>query len=76
MILRIFGWSFGLTLLALVGAFVLGGPEAGVIVAILIVLEVSLSFDNAVINATSASRSRFSACGWSSRWSWSGSPPA
>lgn len=52
MILRIFGWSFGLTILALVGAFILGGPEAGVIVLILVVLEVSLSFDNAVINAT------------------------
>ena len=52
MVLRIFGWSFGLTLLALAGALWLGGPEALVIVAILIVLEVSLSFDNAVINAT------------------------
>ena len=52
MVLRIFGWSFGLTLLALAGALWLGGPEALLIVAILIVLEVSLSFDNAVINAT------------------------
>lgn len=52
MVLRIFGWSFGLTLLALVGGFAIGGVEAGIIVAILIVLEVSLSFDNAVINAT------------------------
>jgi len=51
-VLRIFGWSFGLTLLALAGALWLGGPEALLIVAILIVLEVSLSFDNAVINAT------------------------
>lgn len=52
MILRIFGWSFGITLIALVGAFVLGGPQAGLIVLILIVLEISLSFDNAVVNAT------------------------
>ncbi|MDQ3222983.1 MAG: DUF475 domain-containing protein, partial [Gemmatimonadota bacterium] len=52
MVLRTFGWSFGLTLLALAGALWLGGPEALLIVAILIVLEVSLSFDNAVINAT------------------------
>lgn len=52
MVLRIFGWSFGLTLVALAGALWLGGPEALLIVAILIVLEVSLSFDNAVINAT------------------------
>jgi len=51
-VLRTFGWSFGLTALALVGALYLGGPETLLIVAILIVLEVSLSFDNAVINAT------------------------
>jgi len=51
-VLRIFGWSFGLTLFALAGALWLGGPEALLIVAILIILEVSLSFDNAVINAT------------------------
>lgn len=52
MVLRIFGWSFGLTVLALAGALWLGGPEALAIVGILIILEVSLSFDNAVINAT------------------------
>ena len=52
MVLRIFGWSFGLTALALAAALWLGGPEVLLIVAILIVLEVSLSFDNAVINAT------------------------
>ncbi|MDQ3464935.1 MAG: DUF475 domain-containing protein, partial [Actinomycetota bacterium] len=52
MILKVFGWSFGLTALALAGALYLGGPEVLLIVAILIVLEVSLSFDNAVINAT------------------------
>jgi hypothetical protein len=51
-VLRIFGWSFGLTALALAAALWLGGPEVLLIVAILIVLEVSLSFDNAVINAT------------------------
>jgi hypothetical protein len=51
-ILRIFGWSFGITIVALVGALLLGGPTALALVAILIVLEVSLSFDNAVVNAT------------------------
>lgn len=51
-ILRTFGWSFFVTIVALVGALVLGGPIALYLVAILIVLEVSLSFDNAVINAT------------------------
>ncbi|MGI8531655.1 MAG: DUF475 domain-containing protein [Geodermatophilaceae bacterium] len=52
MIVKTFGWSFGLTALALLGAVLLGGPQAGLIVLILIVLEVSLSFDNAVVNAT------------------------
>jgi hypothetical protein len=49
---RIFGWSVGVTVavIALMGIFV--GPEAAAIVAILAVLEISLSFDNAVINAT------------------------
>lgn len=52
MILRVFGWSFGVTIVALVGAFILGGPTALALVAILSVLEISLSFDNAVVNAT------------------------
>ncbi len=51
MLLRIFGVSILITLAGLVGGLLLGGPEAFVIVAILIVLEVSLSFDNAVVNA-------------------------
>ncbi len=52
MILRVFGWSFGVTVVAFVGAFILGGPTALALVAILSVLEISLSFDNAVVNAT------------------------
>ena len=52
MVLRTFGWSFAITAAALVGALVLGGPTAFVLVAILCVLEISLSFDNAVVNAT------------------------
>ena len=52
MVLKTFGWSFGITAAALVGALVLGGPTALLLVAILCILEISLSFDNAVVNAT------------------------
>ncbi|WGL53759.1 DUF475 domain-containing protein [Nocardioides sp. BP30] len=51
MILRTFGWSFALTIAGLVAALLYGGGHALVITAILVVLEVSLSFDNAVVNA-------------------------
>jgi uncharacterized protein len=51
-VLKTFGWSFGITIAALVGALVLGGPTALVLVAILCILEISLSFDNAVVNAS------------------------
>ena len=40
------------TALGLAGAFVWGGPAALLIAALLTVMEVSLSFDNAVVNAT------------------------
>ncbi|MBY6368007.1 DUF475 domain-containing protein [Rhodococcoides corynebacterioides] len=50
--LRIFGWSFAITALAIVVAFVYGSWQAVALVVILGILEVSLSFDNAVINAT------------------------
>jgi hypothetical protein len=50
--LRTFAGSFGVTVVALVAAFFYGGPSALVLAAILGVLEVSLSFDNAVVNAT------------------------
>jgi hypothetical protein len=52
MVLRIFGMSIAFTVLAVVVGFVYGGPQAAVLVLILGVLEISLSFDNAVINAT------------------------
>ncbi|MCF8607378.1 DUF475 domain-containing protein [Gordonia sp. HY442] len=52
MILRIFGLSFLVTIAALVVAFIYGGPEALLLTLILGILEISLSFDNAVINAT------------------------
>jgi hypothetical protein len=50
-LLRTFGWSFGVTAGGLALAGVLWGAKGLAIVAILSVLEISLSFDNAVINA-------------------------
>ena len=52
MVLRTFGWSFAVTAAALVGSFILGGWKAFLLVLILSILEISLSFDNAVVNAT------------------------
>ncbi|AEN09764.1 MULTISPECIES: DUF475 domain-containing protein [unclassified Streptomyces] len=51
MLLKTFGWSFAVTALGLVAAVFYGGWQAFGIVAILSILEISLSFDNAVINA-------------------------
>jgi hypothetical protein len=50
-LLKTFGWSFGITIAGLALATVLWGWHGFAIVAILSVLEISLSFDNAVINA-------------------------
>src|SRR4051794_10317001 len=52
MFLKTFGWSLGVTGVALIGAFWIGHAPALALVAILCVLEISLSFDNAVVNAT------------------------
>jgi hypothetical protein len=51
LILKTFGWSFGITILGVIAAFLYGGTTGVAITVILIVLEVSLSFDNAVVNA-------------------------
>lgn len=51
MILKTFGWSFGVTIASLVAAFLYGSWSAVALCLILGVLEVSLSFDNAVVNA-------------------------
>ncbi|RXS79263.1 DUF475 domain-containing protein [Streptomyces sp. TM32] len=51
MLLKTFGWSFAITALGLALAGVLWGWQGLAIVGILSVLEISLSFDNAVINA-------------------------
>ncbi len=51
MVLKTFGWSFAVTAAGLVAAVFYGGWAAFGVVAILSVLEISLSFDNAVVNA-------------------------
>lgn len=51
MLLRTFGWSFGVTAAGLAFAAYFWGWEGFAVVAILSVLEISLSFDNAVVNA-------------------------
>ncbi|MGF1429492.1 DUF475 domain-containing protein [Kitasatospora sp. LaBMicrA B282] len=52
MFLRTFGWSFATTIAGLVAAGLIWGAEGFGVVLILAVLEISLSFDNAVVNAT------------------------
>ncbi|AZK93914.1 MULTISPECIES: DUF475 domain-containing protein [Streptomyces] len=51
MVLKTFGWSFAVTALGLVAAVLYDGWTAFSLVAILCILEISLSFDNAVVNA-------------------------
>ncbi|PPK95366.1 hypothetical protein CLV92_106187 [Kineococcus xinjiangensis] len=50
--LKTYGWSFAVLIAGLVGVFIYDSWEALLLAAILVVLEVSLSFDNAVVNAT------------------------
>jgi len=60
MFMRVFAPSFFVAAVALVVALLYGGPQALVLAAVLGVLEVSLSFDNAVVNASVLERmSRF-----------------
>ncbi|NUS43877.1 MAG: DUF475 domain-containing protein [Mycobacteriaceae bacterium] len=51
MFLRVFGVSLAVSAAALAAAWLYGGPTAFALAAILGILEVSLSFDNAVVNA-------------------------
>lgn len=44
-------WPIGITVIAVIAAGILGGPETALIVALLSILEISISFDNAVVNA-------------------------
>lgn len=52
MIWSTFRWSFAVTLVAFIIAYTYGGWQALFLCVVLGLLEVSLSFDNAVINAT------------------------
>ncbi|MCU7824958.1 DUF475 domain-containing protein [Kitasatospora sp. DSM 101779] len=52
MFLRTFGWSFAITIVGLLAAGLIWGAEGFGVVLILSILEISLSFDNAVVNAT------------------------
>lgn len=54
--LRTYGWSFAITAVGLTTGYFYGGVNGLVLVAILTVLEVSLSFDNAVVNASIVER--------------------
>lgn len=49
---KTFGWSFAITVVGLAAGFIYGGPAALALVVVLIVLEISLSFDNAIVNAS------------------------
>jgi len=49
--MKYFGFSFVVAFLGLLAAFYIGGIKAVYITAILAILEISLSFDNAVVNA-------------------------
>jgi hypothetical protein len=51
-VLRLFRIPIGVTIVGIAGAAVIGGASIAGIVAILAILEISLSFDNAVVNAT------------------------
>ncbi|MGH8861815.1 MAG: DUF475 domain-containing protein [Jatrophihabitantaceae bacterium] len=60
MILRIFAVSVVVAITGLVAGLLYGGTTALLLTAVLVVLEVSISFDNAVVNATILQRmSRF-----------------
>jgi hypothetical protein len=50
--LRTFGWSFATTIAGLVAAGLIWGAQGFGVVLVLAILEISLSFDNAVVNAT------------------------
>lgn len=51
-----FKWTLAVLVASLALAFAMRGPALAVVVAVLVILEVSLSFDNAVINATILAR--------------------
>jgi hypothetical protein len=56
MLLRTFGAAFGVTAIGLVLAYFYGGMTGFTVALILAVLEISVSFDNAVVNAKHVAR--------------------
>lgn len=54
--IRIFGFAHVVALAALVGGYIVDGVQGLVVVALLGVLEVAVSFDNAIVNATVLAR--------------------
>jgi hypothetical protein len=53
---RIFGFAHTVAVAALIGGFLVGGTQGLVVVALLGVLEIAVSFDNAIVNATVLAR--------------------
>ncbi|HWG23507.1 DUF475 domain-containing protein [Actinospica sp.] len=53
---RIFGFAHVVALASLAGGFIVGGTQGLVVVALLGVLEIAVSFDNAIVNATILAR--------------------
>ncbi|MBR7834002.1 DUF475 domain-containing protein [Actinospica durhamensis] len=53
---RVFGFAHAVAVAALVGGYVVGGAQGLTVVALLGVLEVAVSFDNAIVNATILAR--------------------
>jgi uncharacterized protein len=51
-VLALFRLPIAVTIIGIAAAGLIGGPQIAGIVAILAILEISLSFDNAVVNAT------------------------
>ncbi|WP_354702327.1 membrane protein [Paraconexibacter sp. AEG42_29] len=49
--IKTFRVPLAMTVIAIVTAAIIGGAEVGAIVALLAVLEISISFDNAIVNA-------------------------
>lgn len=49
--LKTFRWPLLTTVVAIIASFILGGAEVGLIVLLLAILEISISFDNAIVNA-------------------------
>ena len=49
--IKTFRIPLGVTVIAIIASFILGGAEVGLIVVLLTILEISISFDNAIVNA-------------------------